>query len=183
MRYERIRRAMEEGASLPPVVLYKLGYGYYVLDGNHRVAAAKELGQLEIDADVTEFVPLGDPQSQRVFAERRAFEQATGLTRIGIGQPGNYGRIADMIRQFARERGIDDVREAAHVWEPEVYRPVARRIRELQLGQYFPDQRTADIYVQLSDFRDQEAEREGRAVDWQEALERFAARASGKDRE
>jgi len=41
---------MEAGKPLPPVVLYKLGYGYYVLDGNHRVAAAKQLGQLEIEA-------------------------------------------------------------------------------------------------------------------------------------
>ncbi len=41
-RYERILAMMREGTGLPPVSLYKLGYGYYVLDGNHRVAAARE---------------------------------------------------------------------------------------------------------------------------------------------
>ncbi len=60
-RYKRIFTLMSEGAALPAIVLYKLGYGYYVLDGHHRVAAAKQLGQLEMEAHVTEYVPLGDP--------------------------------------------------------------------------------------------------------------------------
>ena len=179
-RYRQIREAMKNGVSLPPVVLYKLGYGYYVLDGNHRVAAAKELGQLEIEAEVTEFVPLGDAQAQRVFAERRAFERITGLNRIGAAQPGHYTRIEDMIREFAEAHGFDDLREAARSWEAEVYRPVARRIRALRLGQRFPDHRTADIFVELADFRDEESAREGRELDWEEALSRFRARTGGR---
>src|SRR5205823_2151847 len=78
-RYKRVRAAMRAGVALPPVELYKLGSGFYVLDGNHRVAAAQELGQTEVDADVTEFVALDDITAQRVFAERRAFERETGL--------------------------------------------------------------------------------------------------------
>ncbi|MCA1599535.1 MAG: universal stress protein, partial [Chloroflexi bacterium] len=57
-RLQRIVQLMKDDAALPPVDLYKLGYGYYVLDGNHRVAAALAMGQLEIDAHVTEFMPL-----------------------------------------------------------------------------------------------------------------------------
>jgi len=174
-RYERILAAMERGDPLPPVVLYKLGYGYYVVDGNHRVAAARELGQLEIEAEVTEFVPIGDPQTQRVFSERRGFERTTGLTRIGAARPGHYPRLEEMIHDFAQTHGFESLREAARTWEVEVYRPVARRIRALRLAQYFPDERTADIYVRLSDFRDQESEREGRVLDWEEALARFQA--------
>jgi hypothetical protein len=45
------------GTALPPVQLYKLGDRYYVVDGHHRVAAALSLGQLEIDAVVTEYLP------------------------------------------------------------------------------------------------------------------------------
>ena len=40
-RLNRIRRVMEDGKYLPPVELYKLGFGYYVLDGHHRVAVAR----------------------------------------------------------------------------------------------------------------------------------------------
>ena len=180
-RYERVRELVEQGAPLPPVVLYKLGYGYYVLDGNHRVAAAKELGQLEVDAEVTEFVPLEDPQTQRVFIERRAFEEATGLTRVGAALPGHYPRLQAMARDFARQHGIDDLREAASMWEAQVYRPVARRIRALRLGQFFPDQRTADVFVQIADYREQESESEGRPIEWEEAIERFRTlHASGE---
>lgn len=172
-RYERVRQAMEDGTFLPPVVLYKLGYGYYVLDGNHRIAAAKALGQVEVEADVTEFVPLGDPLAQRVFAERRSFERSTGLTRIGASQPTTYARLGEMISEFAAEHGIGDLREAARLWEAESYRPVARRIRELRLSQTFPDRRTADLYVEVVDLRERETRREGAPVSWEEALERF----------
>src|SRR5581483_6097056 len=72
-RQDRIMKAMEAGEGLPPVELYKLGFGYYVLDGHHRVAAARQLGVVDIDANVTEFVPMADPEAARTFAERRAF--------------------------------------------------------------------------------------------------------------
>src|SRR5262249_37039473 len=51
-RLQRMRRAMERQERVPPVELYQLGSGYYVLDGHHRVATAKLLGQVEIDANV-----------------------------------------------------------------------------------------------------------------------------------
>jgi len=169
-RFQRVLKAMEEGVSLPPVVLYKLGYGYYVLDGNHRVAAAKRLGQLEIDALVTEFVTLGDPQAQRVFAERRAFERTTGLTRIGASLPDQYPRIEQRIRDFADERGIDDIREAAQRWESDVYRPVARQIRALRLTQQFPGERTADVFVRVARWRDDHPNPDGTLLNWEDAL-------------
>jgi hypothetical protein len=55
-RLERIRAAMAAGKILPPVELHKLGFGYYVVDGHHRVAAALLNGQAEIDAMVVEHV-------------------------------------------------------------------------------------------------------------------------------
>ena len=58
-RLRRILEALERGQGLPAVELYQLGSGYYVLDGHHRVAAALARGQVEIDANVVEFVPAG----------------------------------------------------------------------------------------------------------------------------
>jgi ParB-like chromosome segregation protein Spo0J len=55
-RLERIRSRMERDRGLPPVELYKLGDVYYVLDGHHRVAAARLNGQLDVDAHVVEYV-------------------------------------------------------------------------------------------------------------------------------
>lgn len=54
-RYRRIETALRRGHPLPPIVAYLLEGEYYVLDGHHRVAAAKALGQVFIDAEVTEY--------------------------------------------------------------------------------------------------------------------------------
>ncbi len=148
-RFKRVLKLMEDGTA-PPVALYKLGYGYYVLDGNHRVAAALQLGQLEIEAEVTEFVPLGDAQAQRLTAERRAFERATGLRRIGAMTPGHYRQLEDMIRVYAVEHGLSDLHQAALRWEATVYRPAADKIRRRRASQRFPGERTADVFVRLT---------------------------------
>lgn len=46
--------AMEGGAAFPPIVVYFDGEGYWVADGFHRIAAARQLGQETIRAVVTE---------------------------------------------------------------------------------------------------------------------------------
>ena len=50
-RWKRVVRAFHLGVDLPPVVLYKLGESYYVLDGNHRISVAQ--GVRWIEAEVT----------------------------------------------------------------------------------------------------------------------------------
>lgn len=62
-RFQRVLAAMERGNSLPAVELYQLGYGYYIMDGHHRIAAARQLGQLDIDANVVEFVCHAQPRA------------------------------------------------------------------------------------------------------------------------
>jgi hypothetical protein len=163
---------MESGVSLPPVVLYKVGYGYYVLDGNHRVAAAKQLGQLEIDALVTEFLPVSDAVAQRVFSERRAFEQATGLTRIGASLPGQYPQLENMVREFAEDHGIADLRDAARRWEAEVYRPAARVIHTTRMTRQFAGERTADVFVRVGTYRAAHPGSSGELLDWEKAIAR-----------
>ncbi len=170
-RSNSIMRALQEGKVLPPVELYKLGYGYYVLDGNHRVAAAKALGQPEIDAMVTEFVPLKDMQAQRVFAERRIFESVTGLTRVGATRQGTYPRLEGLVRAFASERGMNDLRQAAQDWEGEIFRPVSKAIRARRLTQKFPGERTADVLVRVADWRDQP----GKHLSWEAAVAGYGA--------
>ena len=56
-RMIRIKRAMRKGKSLPPVLLYKINDEYYVMDGNHRIAAAKELDSFHITAKIVELIP------------------------------------------------------------------------------------------------------------------------------
>lgn len=175
-RFRRIKAALERGQTMPPVDLYKFGYDYYVLDGHHRVAAARDLGQLETDAVVTEFMPTSDTDAQRVFVERRHFERATGLTRIGAMRPGHYGRLESMIRRYAESEGISDLKEAAARWYTRVYLPMAVRLRAARLANSFPGERTADMVVHVEDLRAAEEKRLGRPVSWEEALQLLMTR-------
>lgn len=185
-RYDAVRDVSagvtsNEGIGLPPIDLYKLGYGYYVLDGHRRVAAAKELGQDEIEANVTEFVPVEDAEAQRGFSARRAFERATGLTRIGAARPETYERLQTLIAAWAA-RHLPDVPlyEAAERWYGKVFRPQAKRIRALRLNRYFLGERTADIFIRLADYRRAESKRLDRKVSWDDALRAFANLAYGR---
>lgn len=175
-RYQRILALTAEGTRpMPPVDLYKLGYGYYVVDGHRRVAAAKELGYSDIPANVTEFVPATDADAQHLFTARRTFERATGLTSVGAARPESYPRLEAMIEEFRRARGLADPREAALRWRASVYGDLVRRIRALHLNRYFPGERSADIVVRVDDHRRAESDRLGRELTWDEALLGFAA--------
>jgi nucleotide-binding universal stress UspA family protein len=178
-RYAQVRDFSASGTALPPVELYKLGYGYYVLDGHRRVAAAKELGQDEIVANVTEFLPTDDPVAQRNFTARRAFERATGLMRIGAARPETYARLQEIIAAWAQHHGIAEPREAAERWYTRVLRPQMKRIRARKLGRHFPTERTADIFVRLADHRRALAAERGAKVGWDEALDSFATDLPG----
>lgn len=175
-RYQRIVELAEQGVQpLPPVDLFKLGYGYYVVDGHRRVAAAKQLGFDEIDADVTEYLPTTDADAQQLFTARRAFERTTGLTSVGAARASSYPRLEELIGEFQQARGITDHREACERWRVAVYGDLVRRIRALRLNRHFPGERSADIIVRVADHRREEAARQGHAIGWDEALASFAA--------
>ena len=44
-RWQKVDRAFYQDVNLPPVVLYKVGEVYFVVDGHHRVSVAREQGQ------------------------------------------------------------------------------------------------------------------------------------------
>jgi hypothetical protein len=65
-RFVSIGKAMQQGKILPPLELYKVKHlpgadaapppsEYYVVDGHHRVAMARKLGQDFLDAHVVEY--------------------------------------------------------------------------------------------------------------------------------
>jgi CRP-like cAMP-binding protein len=54
-RFYRVGQAMRAGKELPPIEVYQLSGKYYVLDGHHRVAMARRLGQDFVDAHVVEY--------------------------------------------------------------------------------------------------------------------------------
>ena len=59
-RFQRIAVEVRSGRGMDPVELYRCSGSYYVLDGRHRIAVARALGQRPVWALVTE-VRLNNP--------------------------------------------------------------------------------------------------------------------------
>jgi hypothetical protein len=167
-RFQRVLAATKRGVALPPIVAFQLGFGYYVEDGHHLVAAARLNGQTEIDADVTEFVPVESEQASALFAARSEFEKATGLAELGAARVESYPILLRTIEQFGRDEGLMLLRHAAQRWEARVYRPLWTAIRAREVSATFPGDRTADVVARVAELR----ERSG--LDWHQALDALA---------
>jgi hypothetical protein len=53
-RWSQMLHAVDQGAALPPISVYRLGNEHYVRDGHHRVSIARARGAADIDAEVTD---------------------------------------------------------------------------------------------------------------------------------
>ena len=51
-RWERVERAFDQG-DFPPITVFELDGSYFVVDGHHRVAVARQRGIDYIDAEIT----------------------------------------------------------------------------------------------------------------------------------
>jgi hypothetical protein len=174
-RFRRVHRALDADVEMPVIELYKLGFGYYVLDGHHRVAVALQHGQLEIDAHVLEYLPVTDAEASERFATRRTFEHTTGLTEVGASHAETYAVLLGAIERYREAQGLEDIQRAARRWFIDVFRPLWQRIRERQLTAAFPGDRSADLIARLYVWREAEAP----DLDWLTALDRFVESLQG----
>lgn len=154
-RLEPVRQALKQGKVLPPVKLYQIKNEYYVLDGNHRIAALKEAGHTEVKARIIEFIPSKKSLSNLIYREKAAFDDVTQLTAaIELTEPGQYGHLIRQIERhqsFLEERtpGISMV-EAALDWYRTIYCPLVAIIDKGGLSSHFPRRTLADLYVFIS---------------------------------
>lgn len=155
-RLSQIKQALREGRPLPPVKLYQIRDHYYVVDGNHRIAAAKELGHDEILADIVEFIPTGAALEDVLYRERAQFRDATGLPdKIHLTEVGQYALLLDQIDRHRRVLGERDGAElsleaAATDWYRTIYRPLCDIIQRGRLLDSFPERSIADLYAYIS---------------------------------
>lgn len=99
-RWQRIRKAIDALAVLPPVDVLKVGDDYFVTDGHNRVAAARRAGVVGIDADVTELLLPGVASDSRPRQTSTSMLDTRALRRAGQGrvsrtveQPADSDRI------------------------------------------------------------------------------------------
>jgi DNA-binding Lrp family transcriptional regulator len=154
-RYERVRSAMRQGKPLPPVKLYQIKNDYYAMDGNHRIAAAKDLGHDEILAQIVEFIPSGHTLENVLYRERASFADRTGLSvEINLTEVGQYTHLLNQIDAHRTALQAEGQRvsfeEAAEDWHKTIYRPLCTIIKRGRLADSFPDRTIADLYVYIS---------------------------------
>lgn len=167
-RWARIKLATEDTAGLPPIEVYKLGDAYFVLDGNHRVSVARQLGATQIQAYVTEIrtrVPLTPdvrPEDLILKAEYAEFLEHTHLDELrpqadlSVTVPGQYPVLEEHITVHRYYMGIDFKRdipysEAVGHWYDAVYLPVIQIIREQGILRSFPNRTETDLYLWISE--------------------------------
>lgn len=174
-RWARVKTAVLDMKGWPPIEVYKLGGAYFVKDGNHRVSVARQLGNKTISAYVTEVktrLPLESDADPEEIINKTYYLQFLEVTRLNESKPG-----ADLSLSFCNQyssllRQIDhyksnleqwenrdlSFKDAAARWYDEVYLPIAKHIIDQGTLREFPGYTEADIYVLLSEKREQLAE-------------------------
>jgi len=85
-RWQRIVRAVERLQPLPPIDVLKTAEGFWVTDGHNRVAAAKVVGQVAIDADVRAVLLPGQPVPRPATSLAAVLAESAQIEAAGTGR-------------------------------------------------------------------------------------------------
>jgi hypothetical protein len=180
-RWQNIDYAFYKAIGLPPILLYKVGAVYFVVDGHHRVSVAREQGQTDIDAEVREvsskvnITPDIRPEDLSILGEKVRFLERTRLdhlrpdSRVRLTLSGGFERILEHIAVHRYFMGLDLKREitedeAVTHWYDDVYMPIIEVIRGSKVLSEFPGRTEADLYVWVLDHQRYLAHAEGQPL-------------------
>ena len=180
-RWMSVNRAFYQDVSLPPVVLYKVGQVYFVVDGHHRVSVAREQNQEFIDAEVREcatrvnITPDIKPEDLEILEDKVHFLERTALdylrpgANIKLTVPDGFERILEHIAVHHYFMGLDLKRditeqEAVTHWYDTVYLPIVQVIRESGVLEDFPGKTEGDLYLWVLDHQHYLAQTEGQPL-------------------
>lgn len=149
-RLDRVRSAIAAGEPLPPVELIRLGDLYFVADGHHRVAAAREAGQLVIGASVLaictvaygmaclRLAHLASKAAEREFLLRVPLAEPV-RRELWLDRPADWLRLADAAEAWGYRHALEhgrpmDRANLAMTWWNDEVQPELDRIRSTGLG-------------------------------------------------
>lgn len=107
-RWQRITRAIDRLETLPPVELVQIGDEYYVVDGHNRVAAARQAGGIEIDADVTQLLVPGVTQPGQARFDVSSLIGTDEVRQAARGRQSRTAQRRDAIDDISRRDLADD---------------------------------------------------------------------------
>ena len=192
-RWISVLGVMQSPAGAPPIEVYQIGDVYFVLDGNHRVSVARELGMAYIQAYVTPVhtnVPITPDTSPDELIRKAEYADFLELTNLYATRPGADLRVTNPGQYRELQADIDDKRreltallgrdvpmaEAAVAWYDDVYVPIAGIFRERGMLHGFPGRTETDLYIWISRHRTKLEATLGWAVDAKAAAQDLVER-------
>jgi len=164
-RMRGLTEAFPDGG-FPPILAYKVGGAYFVIDGHHRVALARASRADSIDAEVTELVtraalPSGADirdvillELERVFLDESGLDRVRPGVRIRANRPGAYLELLENVQIHGYHLMLDGDRvlpreEIARDWYETIYLPVANAVDRNSLATAYPDTAPVDVFLAL----------------------------------
>jgi nucleotide-binding universal stress UspA family protein len=165
-RWTAIWSQVSNARPLPPIEVLQIGDAYFVIDGHHRVSAAREQGMTAIEAQVVVFdtkvslSPEVQPEELALQAEYTSFLESTQLDRVRpnadlqvtiLGEASALqAEIASMHQSIqANERADAAMADAAAQWHDTVYLPAVDVVRRQHLLSEFKGRTEADLVLSL----------------------------------
>lgn len=164
-RWKRVEKAFGNEA-FPPIVAFKVGDAYFIEDGHHRVAIARQRKVDFIDAEVTEVkspVPITastDVADIVHMSLRMWFMSESGLDRvrpqaeIEPSRPHAYADLLNVVQasgfelMMQRQAVASPPAVAAH-WYDNLYLPAVDAILAGNLPRTFPQATKTDLYLRV----------------------------------
>jgi hypothetical protein len=163
-RLSSLRRALDDGATLPPIEVHEVGGAFFVSDGHHRVALARERGAEYVDAEITHLFTNYDippdvdvrdfvhTEQQRIFGEETGLLQARPEARIEFSRPGGYPELLEIVKAYGydvmqRRQEMPSREQVASAWYEEVYLPAIAAIRAESLPERYAYKTDADLFL------------------------------------
>ncbi len=169
-RWATVQTVVESPQGVPPIQVYQIDEVYFVLDGNHRVSVARQLGVKIIEAYVIEVqtkIPISpdvQPDELAIKAEYAKFLSRTHLDEfrpeadLSMSMAGRYRVLEEQIDEHRYFMGGEQQREISYNealinWYDTIYAPITQIIRQKDILKGFPNRTLTDIYLWISEYR------------------------------
>jgi hypothetical protein len=165
-RLEALREAFGD-RPMPPITVYEAGGLYFVNDGHHRVALARQDGGAYIDAEVTriqtshqlhpgvDILELVHTEQHRRLNERTHLDEVAPEALIEFSRPTYYGELLALIQAHAYELSeasgqFVSLPEAARDWYKTSWLPAIAAIEATGLKRAYDFKTHGDLYLWTS---------------------------------
>lgn len=183
---EALREAFAD-RDMPPITVYRVDDLYFVVDGHHRVALARQLKMEFIDAEVTaielshhltpdvDFLQLIHTEQHRTFKERTRLLARNPDAKILFSRPTAYGELLQLVLAHAYELSAEQgalvpMEEATADWYARSYRPALEAIGLVGLSARYEDQTEGDLFMWVN-AKLRELQTTNRDASWTDAAE------------